>query len=420
MDIERYQEIYNYLKYQQFPSNFNSQQKQKLKNQASNFTLKNNFIYKCDKRKQNNLLRLIRRSELEPILFMFHNDPTAAHFSADSMFDKIKSRYYWPQMYEDIRSYTKSCDACQRRGKQKTKQPLHPIPVESPFYQIGIDFIGPLPVTKSGNKYIITAMDYLTKWPEARPVKEATADQAVSFIYEDIICRYGCPAKILSDQGTHFKNQMIEKLVQKFKIEHYFSTPYHPQTNGLVERFNRTLAESLAKLATDHIDDWDNYVAPILFAYRTTKHATTKIAPFFLVYGRDAKLPIDPVEIEGNPTVINHLENLIETLPQEQEKAKQRVEKSQQKQKDRHDKKIRHPVSFLIGNKVLYYDAAKEKQWTGKLNPKWKGPYYIHQIGDKGSYKLRTMDGKVLKSSVNGSLLKLYHDRQNWEPIIEV
>jgi hypothetical protein len=180
------------------------------------------------------------------------------------------------------------------------------------------------------------------------------------------------------------------------------------------------LAESLAKLATDHTDDWDNYVAPILFAYRTTKHATTKIAPFFLVYGRDAKLPIDPVEIEGNPTVINHLENLIETLPQEQEKAKQRVEKSQRKQKDRHDKKIRHPVSFLIGNKVLYYGAAKEKQWTGKLNPKWKGPYYIHQIGDKGSYKLRTIDGKVLKSSVNGSLLKLYHDRQNWEPIIEV
>src|SRR3954451_18040506 len=80
MDIERYQEIYNYLKYQQFPINFNSQQKQKLKNQANNFTLKNNFIYKCDKRKQNNLLRLIRRSELEPILFMFHNDPTAAHF----------------------------------------------------------------------------------------------------------------------------------------------------------------------------------------------------------------------------------------------------------------------------------------------------------------------------------------------------
>ena len=77
-------------------------------------------------------------------------------------------------------------------------------------------------------------------------------------------------------------------------------------------------------------------------------------------------------------------------------------------------------MKFSIGDKVLYYDAAKEKQWTGKLNPKWKGPYYIHQVGEKGAYKLRTIDGKVLRTPVNGSLLKLYYDRQNWEPIIVV
>jgi hypothetical protein len=357
---------------------------------------------------------------MEPVLYMFHNDPTAAHFATDTMFDKIKNRYYWPQMYDDIKSYVISCDFCQRRGKQKNKQPLHPIPVESPFYQIGIDFVGPLPVTKGGNKYIITAMDYLTKWPEARPVKEATAEQAALFIYEEIICRHGCPAKILSDQGTHFKNKVIEELVKKFEIEHLFSTPYHPQTNGLVERFNRTLTEALSKLATNHIDDWDTYVAPVLFAYRTTKHSTTKIAPFFLLYGRDAKLPTDPLENENTSTLINHLENLIDDLPQEIEHAKKRVEKAQKKQKDRHDRKLRHPVNFIIGDKVLYYDAAKEKQWTGKLEQKWKGPYYIHQVGEKGSYKLRTIDGKVLKTSVNGSLLKLYHDRQNWEPLIVV
>ncbi|GBC32235.1 DDE-type integrase/transposase/recombinase [Rhizophagus irregularis DAOM 181602=DAOM 197198] len=119
---------------------------------------------------------------------MFHNDPTAAHFSVDTMFDKIQSRYYWPQMYNDIRSYVMSCDSCQRRGKQKTKLPLHPIPVESPFYQIGIDFVGPLPIITNENKYIITAMDYLTKWLEAQSVKEVTAEQAAHFIYEEIIC----------------------------------------------------------------------------------------------------------------------------------------------------------------------------------------------------------------------------------------
>ena len=208
--------------------------------------------------------------------------------------------------------------------------------------------------------------------------------------------------------------------MEKFKIEHLFSTPYHPQTNGLVERFNRTLSEALAKLATDHIEDWDTYIAPILFAYRTTKHATTKIAPFFLLYGRNAKLPMDKEENEGTSNMISHMENLVEKLPQQLEITKRIVEKAQQKQKVRHDRKIRHRINFSIGDKVLYYDAAKEKQWTGKLNPKWKGPYYIHQIREKGSYKLRTIEGKLLKTSVNGSLLKLYHDRQNWEPLITV
>ena len=151
-------------------------------------------------------------------------------------------------MYEDIRAYVQSCDACQRRGKSHRNEQLHPIPVHTPFYQIGIDFVGPLPLTSNGNKYIITAIDYLTKWLKARAVPEATAEQAANFIYEEIICRHGCPTKILSDRGTHFKNQLIEHLLQKFQIKHLFSTPYHPQTNGLVERFNRTLCESLSKL----------------------------------------------------------------------------------------------------------------------------------------------------------------------------
>ena len=193
---------------------------------------------------------------------MFHNDPTAGHFAVDIMFDKIKSRYYWPQMYENIREYVKFCDSCQWRGKYKQNEPLHPIPVHSPFYQIGIDFVGPLPKTKNGNKYIITAMDYLTKWPEAKAVPEATAKQTAIFIYEEIICWHGCLTKILSDRGSHFKNQMIEKLMEKFQIKHLFSTPYHPQTNGLVERYNRTLCESLAK-TVENEDEWDTLIAPV-------------------------------------------------------------------------------------------------------------------------------------------------------------
>src|SRR5438034_2556904 len=141
-------------------------------------------------------------------------------------------------------------------------------------------------------------MDYLTKWPEAKPVKEATAEQAAKFIYEEIICRHGCPAKILSDQGSHFKNRMVEQLVQKFEIKHLFLTPYHPQTNGLVERFNRILCESLAKLS-ENKTEWDRKIFPVLFAYRTSKNATTKMTPFYLTYGRDAILQVDDLSNHG-------------------------------------------------------------------------------------------------------------------------
>ena len=215
MEPQQYQNLYNYFTNQQLPSNLTTpKEKQKFINFSKNFIIKNNFIYKIDKRKDNNFLRVIKNFEIEPILFMMHNDPTSGHFSTDIMFEKIRSRYYWPQMYENIRTYVKACDQCQRRGKYKRNEPLHPIPVHEPFYQIGIDFVGPLPCSKSGNKYIIVAIDYLTKWPEARAFPTATAENTATFIYENIICQHECPTRMLSDRGSHFKNEMVEKLTQ--------------------------------------------------------------------------------------------------------------------------------------------------------------------------------------------------------------
>jgi hypothetical protein len=127
------------------------------------------------------------------VLYMFHNDPISGHFATNRMFEKIRKRYYWPQYYEDIRDYVKSCDACQKRGRTKSNNQLHPIPVHSPFYQIGIDIVGPLPRTQRGKKYIVVAMDYLSKWPEAHAISEANAENVAKFIYEQIICQHGCP-----------------------------------------------------------------------------------------------------------------------------------------------------------------------------------------------------------------------------------
>src|SRR5437764_8497218 len=409
MENEHYYNIYYYILSQQMPAYFTKQQKQQLINQVRNYTIENELLYKKDQKDATKLYQIIRKKELPAVLYMMHNDPTSEHFATDAMFHKIKTRYYWPQYYDDIKKYVEACDSCQRRGRSKKNNLLHPIPVHSPFYQIGIDFVGPLPRTQRGKKYIIVAMDYLTKWPEARAVPEATAEAASTFIYEQIICQHGCPQIILSDRGTHFNNNMVKQLMEKFKINHLLSSPYHPQTNGLVERFNRTLCESLAKLSLKN-NDWDLYIAPTLFAYRTTKHATTKVEPFFLVYGRSARLPMDPDQSPDPSATNDRLVDLIEELPQVRIKAKNQVTQAQVKQKDHYDGKLKRSNQFKIGDKVLYFNVTLDQSHSGKFNPKWKGPFIIQQILPHGAYKLQTIDKQSLPTPINGNLLKYYYE----------
>ena len=421
MESQQYHRLKNYLTNNKFPSTFTSIQQQQLKSQSKHFEVKNNILYKKDRRRKtrNQLLKVIQQHEVEPILYLMHNHPTGAHLGIDKTFEKIRNQYYWPQMFETIKDYIRSCEQCQKRGKHRLPGVLHPIPVGEPFSQIGIDIVGPLPRTQKGNRYIIVATDYFTKWPEAEAVSEATGKRVAEFIYQTIICRHGCPKKILSDRGTHFRNEIVDGLLKQFEIRHLLSTPYHSQTNGLVERFNRTLCESLAKI-TEGKEDWDQHLSPVLFAYRTSKQSSTKMTPFYLVYGRHPHLPTESTDEILEQNLLNRLFILTEELPKQQEIAKKNIQRNQQQQKQRHDRKVNANRKFKIGDQVLMYDAARDKHFTGKLKPKWKGPFYIHDCLPNGAYKLRTMDGKVLSAPINIFLLKQYFDRQNWQPVVVV
>ena len=330
------------------------------------YKIKNEQLYR---RKSEQLLKVIRRYEFEGLMYLFHDHQISAHFGIQTTYEKIKERYYWKGMLKDIETYIKSCDQCQRRGKPIGKHELNPIETKEPFYQIGIDLVGPLPQTQKENKYIAVAIDYFTKWPEAKAIPNATAKEVSKFIFEEIICRHGCPQKILTDRGSHFNNQLIKELTEKFKIKHGFSTPYHPKTNGLVERFNKTLCEALAKLSKEQ-DQWDENIPSTLFAYRTRKQESTKIEPFYLTYGRKARLPTDEDHNIKSINLINRIDQLINHLPNERYQAKENIKESQEKQKEQHDKRYKKKQNFKIGEKVLYYNAAKEKQWTGKLEEK--------------------------------------------------
>ncbi len=125
------------------------------------------------------------------------------------------------------------------------------IPPTDIFERWGVDIIGLLPITREGNRYIVVAMDYFSRWPEARPLRAANADTVTTFLYEEIICRFGAPRILQSDRGTHFVNEVIQRLTKRFRIRHSLSSPYHPQSNGLIKRFNKTLCKGIAKLAEE-------------------------------------------------------------------------------------------------------------------------------------------------------------------------
>ena len=374
-----------------------------------NYIIKNRILYRV---RNNEEFRVIRDFEYETLLYAMHDSELSAHFGIEATTKKIKEKYYWPDMEKMIKEYIRTCWKCQSRGRANWENELYPIEVKEPFDTIGIDIVGPLETTGRGNRYIVVAMDYFTKWPEARAIKNATAEEVIEFIWEDIICRHGCPRKIISDRGTHFNNKLMENLMEKCGINHRLTTPYHPQANGLVERFNRTLIESLAKLGSK---EWDKQVPSVLFAYRTKEHKSTRIKPFYITYGRKERLTTD--KDENQVSLLQRVEEILK-INELKEYVRKNIQKSQQKQKDYHDKTVKKTEEFQIGDQVLLYKSYLDKQWSRKLEEKWKGPYEIVEVLGKGAYNVKDEKGK--ESIQNGKNLKKYYNRKNWEPKIVI
>ena len=418
MDSNTYFQLLQYLTDFSLPNYIDELQKKSIIKKSRFFIVIDGQLFKKNKREPTRPLKVAKRNEVDIILYNVHSDPLAGHFGIKETFRRVALRYYWPQYYEDVRDYVKSCDECQKRGTAKRSEPLHPIKVGQPFEQVGMDIVGPLPMTKKGYTHIVVATDYLTKWPEARAIINAKASSVVTFFYEDLICRHGCPKVLLTDRGTHFVNEMLDSLCREIGIKHKLSTAYHPQTNGLVERFNRTLCETLAKFANQNKDDWDIYIPSALFAYRTMRQETTRHEPFYLTYGRDVTLPVDFLvpSINEVSNMVNLQENLLRRtyviigrLQDDRRVAQKNIRISQKKQKERFDDRLKGVDEYEKGDLVLLYRSGLGTR--KKLEERWKGPYVIHENLGNGAYRLKATDGKVLKDPVNGERLKLYFQK---------
>jgi hypothetical protein len=354
------------------------------------------------------------------ILKANHDDPVAGHLAFKRTFHKIRERYWWKDMKKDIQHWVESCRDCgSRRTPNDLKaEHMEPIPVGDPFQTIGMDFIGPLPRTKKGMQYILVITEYVTKWAEAFATEDCTAMTVAKILVEEFITRHGAPAKIITDRGKHFKANLIADLCRLLGIEQNFTTAYHPQTNGMTERFNKTLATMLSKYAQDTIDNWDEMIPYVLFAYRTSLHESTLETPFYLTYGRDPTLPIDvALRFQDFPPVEPNDYRLLVTRRHHKamELAKQNIERAQRKYQEYY-KKTGVPREFSEGDQVWIYSPVSKKGVPRKFAHLWIGPFRIIEKFSPINYKIRRVGGKQEITTVHINRMKKFID-PNLRPI---
>ncbi|KAM7303262.1 DDE-type integrase/transposase/recombinase [Ixodes scapularis] len=280
---------------------------------------------------------LVVPSSLQGEIFQAcHDDPTAGHLGYSRTLARIREKYYWPKLAKTVHHYTRSCHECQRRKKPPTKPAglLQPIaPPSAPFQQIGMDLLGPFPTSTQGNRWIIVATDYLTRCAETKALPSGTAVEVAKFFIESIVLRHGAPEVLISDRGSSFMAQLTQEVLRLSHTSHCRTTAYHPQTNGLTERLNKTIADMISMYVDVEHKTWDEVLPYVTFAYNTAVQETTGVTPFQLVHGRkvttilDAMLPHEPaVDASDDAQVVTQRAEEVRQLARLRIKAQQRVD----------------------------------------------------------------------------------------------
>ncbi|GJW42644.1 reverse transcriptase domain-containing protein [Tanacetum coccineum] len=330
--------------------------------------------------------QIIRRcvfgQEALEILKACHEGPTGGHHSANITARKVfDAGFYWPTIYKDAYELIKSCDACQRQGKisQRDEMPQNAIQVCEIFDVWGIDFMGPFPSSR-GNKYILVAVDYLSKWVEAKALPTNDARVVVKFL-KSLFSRFGAPRAIISDRGTHFCNDKFARVMSKYGVTHRLSTPYHPQMSGQVEVTNRGLKRILERTVGENRASWSDKLDDALWAFRTAYKTPIGCTPYKLVYGKACHLP---VELEHKAywalkhanfdlkTAGDHRKLQLNELNELRDQAYENSLIYKERTKKLHDSKIKNRI-FNVGDQVLLFNS-RLKIFSGKLKSRWINP----------------------------------------------
>ena len=344
------------------------------------------------------------------VLELGHSSPVAGHFGCKKTYAKISKHFIWPRVWKDVKAFVKMCAGCQRAARNtNARAPLQPLPcVSEPFEKVAFDLVGPLPRTASGNKYILTMMCLFTKYPEAIPLRRVD-NQTVLEAMIEIFSRHGLPKTILTDQGSVFMSKLTGQLWELLGVQRVRTSPYHPQSDGALERWHACLKGMLKRTDTD-LKYWDRHLKYLLFVYRDTPHCVTGFSPFTLLFGRQVKGPLDLLRnswLEGEAEDVNVSEWLLDVRARMSEMAlivSEREVKAKAEMKKFYDRSAK-AKTFSDGEMML----VRKPGLHSKMGDSWDGPYQVAKQISPVTYRIE-VPGKPSKQKVlHCNMLRHWH-----------
>ena len=307
-------------------------------------------------------------------------------------------------MLRDVTDLVRKCKTCQEHDKisHLPSEPLTSVTSPWPFQRWGLNILGPLPIGKGQYKFIIVSVDYFTKWAKTEPLTTITEQKIRSFVWRFIICRFGIPRALVSDNGKQFDNAKFRDFCVKLEIKNYYSSPAHPQSNGQAEVTIRTLKAALKTKLEDLKGKWVEYLPEVLWAYRTTRKSATQETPLALAFGIEAVAPVEVglksprIELASVEHNDEALRLNLDLLDEKREQVLKRTKDYQRKTERYYNQKVKprsYNPSDLVLKKLL---PARKNPAHGKLGPSWEGPYIVTLVIRHGNYELQTEEGKIL------------------------
>lgn len=333
------------------------------------------------------------------------------HLGAERVTQLARERFYWPRMQEDITHFVTKVCHCLKQRKQHlpTRAPMESIRTTSPFELISIDFVH-LERASGGYEYILVIVDNFTRFAQAYPTRNKSARTVADKLFNDLIQRFGFPARILHDQGKEFENNLFLELEKLSGILHARTSPYHPQGNGQTERFNQTLLAMLRTLPEDKKHNWKDHVNKVVHAYNCTPNNSTGFSPFFLLFGRSPRLPIDLILGTENRehqqgTHSTYIKQWHAAMQEAYSLALKKAYQSQARSANNYNRRLNY-TELKQGDRVLVRNLTP-RGGPGKLRSYWENDVYVvvNRKGEGPVYEVKREDGEGSKRVLHRNIL---------------